>query len=247
VILSVPSKVLRGLDDVDKVMEFWNKVFEADAELCGRSLLQRNGGRPERITCDRQISAGYMHSGYPVMTHMDVEEFIVTLKDRPDKSWGFFHEFGHNHQDGDWTFDGTVEVTVNLFSLYATEKLYNLPIGATHDACSEKTRNERRDAYFAKGSNFEQWKSAPFLALTMYIDIQEEFGWEPFRKDFQEYLQLPKDEKPKNDGEKRDQWMIRLSKTVNKNLAPYFDKWGVPVSQRAKDSVKPLPVWNPYE
>lgn len=30
---------------------------------------------------------------------------------------------GHNHQNADWTFDGTVEVTENLFSLYAFEKI----------------------------------------------------------------------------------------------------------------------------
>jgi hypothetical protein len=29
---------------------------------------------------------------------------------------GQFHEAGHNHQIGEWTWDGTGEVTVNFFS-----------------------------------------------------------------------------------------------------------------------------------
>ena len=34
------------------------------------------------------------------------------------KVWGQFHEAGNNHESSHRTFDGTVEVTVNLFTLY---------------------------------------------------------------------------------------------------------------------------------
>ena len=43
---------------------------------------------------------------------------ILTNGDGKTKSWGFFHEMGHNHQQPDWTFDGTGEVTNNVFVLY---------------------------------------------------------------------------------------------------------------------------------
>ncbi|HBT75633.1 MAG TPA: hypothetical protein DEB39_01630 [Planctomycetaceae bacterium] len=42
------------------------------------------------------------------------------------------------------------------------------------------------------------------------------------------------------------QWLVRLSRRVGKNLGPYFDRWGVPVSQSAKDTIKGFPVWLPY-
>jgi hypothetical protein len=45
----------------------------------------------------------------------------------------------------------------------------------------------------------------------------------------------------------RDQWMIRLSRAVGRNLAPFFDLWGVPISQQARDAVQHLPVWLPPE
>ncbi|MDR0871609.1 MAG: M60 family metallopeptidase [Planctomycetaceae bacterium] len=247
-VLSVPSRYLRTLDDPDKVMEFWNEVLDWDADLCGQP---KERVRPERITCDRQISAGYMHSGYPVMTWMDVEPYFLSLKDNPNKGWGFFHEFGHNHQASDWTFDGTGEVTVNLFALYVFEKIFNLkPAQAQEKALgsghSPTARKAKREKYFADGSPFEKWKSDPFLALIMYTDLQEKFGWEPFKNVFREYRQLKPEERPKTDDDKRGQWLMRMSQEVKHNLSGYFDRWGVPVPQWAKDAVKDLPEWNPY-
>ena len=91
--------------------------------------------------------------------------------------------------------------------------------------------------------DFEKWKSDPFLALVMYIQIQQEFGWDPFRKVFREYLALPKKERPNTDAEKRDQWMIRMSRQVEKNLAPFFQLWGIPLSEEAISETNNLPVW----
>jgi hypothetical protein len=92
---------------------------------------------------------------------------------------------------------------------------------------------------------FNKWKSDPFLALAMYIQLQEAFGWETYMRVFKEYSQLPASERPKNDDEKRDQWLVRFSKAAGKNLGPFFDEWGVPVSNGAKEQVAHLPVWMP--
>jgi hypothetical protein len=81
----------------------------------------------------------------------------------------------------------------------------------------------------------------------MYVELIEEFGWQAFRDVFAEYRSLSPNERPRSDDEKRDQWMCRFSKRVGKNLGPFFDQWGVPVSQTAKDSIADLPVWLPTE
>lgn len=99
-------------------MRHRQRVMDAAADL---ATIPRARRRPERIVTDRQISAGYMHSGYPIMTHLDAAAFMTDLADLGDHGWGPYHEIGHNHQSGDWTFDGTVEVTVNLFTLYILE------------------------------------------------------------------------------------------------------------------------------
>ncbi len=54
--------------------------------------------RPERMAHDVDISAGYMHSGYPVMTFLDVVDSTLVFPMTGPGHWGHFHEFGHNHQ-----------------------------------------------------------------------------------------------------------------------------------------------------
>ena len=100
-------------------------------------------------------------------------------------------------------------------------------------------------AYVKGGSDFASWKRRPGLALWMYLLVQDEFGWEPFQKVFAEYAALPDAERPKNDAQKRDQWMVRLSRTVGRNLGPYFETWGVPTSNEARESIADLKPWLP--
>ncbi len=244
IIVTVPSETIRNLDNPSELMDFWDKVMDADADL---SAIPRKRLRPERIVADLQISAGYMHSGYPIMTHLDAAPLVVNLqKLQKDGSWGHFHELGHNHQVGDWTFDGTGEVTVNLFSMYVYEKVVGINKMLGHGALSNPQEvKSKLLKYLSNGAKFEQWKSDPFLALIMYIQMIDEFGWDAFKRVFAEYKNLPQSERPKNDDQKRDQWMIRFSKSVGKNLGPFFTKWGVPTSQKAKDEIANMPIWLP--
>ena len=64
----------------------------------------------------------------------------------------------------------------------------------------------------------------------MYIELQQGFGWDTYKKVFAEYRRLPDAERPKTDQEKRDQWMVRFSRAVGRNLGPFFQAWGVPTS-----------------
>jgi hypothetical protein len=244
-IITVPSHLIRELDDPKAVMQFWNDVLDADAELAGWA---KKRIRPERIVADRQISVGWMHAGYPVMTQTRTERGLVDLAYLAEKGdrWGFFHELGHNHQaPRDWTFDGTVEVTVNLFTLHNFLKQYNIPISETRPEMRPEVRKSAKEKHLAAGAPFDKWKRDPFLALTMYLELIDEFGWESFKAVFAEYRGRSAEERPRNDDEKRDQWMCRFSKKVGKNLGPFFDQWGIPVSQAAKDSIADLPVWLP--
>lgn len=246
IILSVPSSAIRNLEDPEALMRFWDDVLNSIADL---AAIPRERERAERIVADVQISAGYMHSGYPIMTHLDAGavERSVSLAQMKQGSWGHFHELGHNHQVGDWTFAGTGEVTCNLFALYCGEVLCGLPPGSGHDAMDPVRVAERLKKHLATRASFQRWKDDPFLALTMYHQLRMEFGWEPYRKVFAEYQTLSKAERPKNDDEKRDQWMVRFSRTVGKNLGPFFEAWGVPTSEGARASIKDLPDWMPVD
>lgn len=246
VVLTVPSDVVRNLDEPEQLMQFWDRVIVTCDDLSGKPAQARK----QRYVTDVQISAGYMHSGYPIMTHLDVASLMVDLPRivgfRVDGVWGFFHEMGHNYHSDDWTFDGTGEVTCNLFTLYVFETVCARK-GVFHEKVPPKSQREMLARYQRGGRQFDEWKRDPFLALIMYVQLQEAFGWEPFKKVFAEYRELPSSERPKNDDQKRDQWMVRFSRAVNRNLGPFFQAWGVPTSSEARSRVANLPAWMPKE
>ncbi len=243
VILSIPSEVARKIDDPTAIMEHWARVLDADAELAG---IPAQRPCPQRYVADVQISAGYMHSGYPIMTHLDAATFMTDKKGLVDSGWGPYHEMGHNHQDGMWTFDGTGEVTCNIFTLYVLENVCNV-----EDASRQKVFGDdaarARAKYFAEGARFQKWQSDPFLALQMYAQLRLAFGWDIYRKVFAEYAALPRAERPRSEEQKRDQWMVRMSRATGRNLGPFFEAWGVPIGQEARDSINQLPAWMPDE
>ncbi len=248
-IVTTVSREVRKLDDPAAVAETWDRALDLSAELAAWPSTVR--ASPERFVVDRQIEAGYMHAGYPLMAHLDQKSRLVNAEhlrtcayEWTQSTWGFYHEVGHNHQNYDWTFDGTVEVTVNLFTLYIYEFLCGIPLAENWRGTPE-FRAELMAKYDFDTPDFERWKSDPFLALVMYQQLQQEFGWDAYRQVFAEYLALPETERPKSDDAKRDQWLVRFSRQVGRNLGPFFEAWGVPTSRAARNLIAYLPVWMP--
>lgn len=248
VIISVPTSSAKKIQDPAALMAFWDEMMKDCYAFYAAPI--RN--RPERYCPDLEIGGGYMHSGYPIMTHIDVADTFCDLAKLRSKShtWGFYHEMGHNFQQSAWTWDGTGEVTNNLFSLYGNEKLNGVTpdtYGDAHPAMAPKAVKDRLTKYLADGAHYDKWRSDPFLALSMYVQLREQFGWEPFTRLFEEYRSLRADEQPKTDIDKRDHWMVRFSKIVHKNLGPFFVAWGVPTTEAARKSIADLPAWMPSD
>ena len=230
-ILSVPSAAVRALENPQEVAEFWDEVVSSHCELAGIEVPDR----PERFVADRQISAGYMHSGYPIMTGVDVATpgngklaRVVDVQDLKNRgSWGHFHELGHNRQRRWWTFDGTGEVTCNLFSLHAGEVLCGIDPWENGWLRGQKDKAKQ---YIEEGANFAKWKSNPGIALVSYAQLQKEFGWDPFTKVFAEYEATANSERPKDNQTKMDEWVRRMSVAINRDLRPFYQSWGMPLS-----------------
>ncbi|RMH02779.1 MAG: hypothetical protein D6702_07720 [Planctomycetota bacterium] len=246
-ILTLPSAAIRDLEEPARLARFWDRVVEAHCWLGARPL----PARPERFVADVQISAGYMHSGYPIMTWLDVTRpaagrrlGLVVDVERLERegSWGHFHELGHNRQRPEWTFAGTGEVTCNLFSLHAGDVVCGIDPWENPWLLGQK---KKVAPYLAEGADFARWRRDPGLALVFYAQVVHEFGWEPFRRVFAEYEALPAAERPRTDEEKRDQWLVRLSRATGRNLGPFFRRWGIPVGREAQDEVDDLPRWMP--
>jgi hypothetical protein len=241
IILTVPAHEVRGIENMEPIALKWEEVLKACANLAGLTTRER----PERFVSDVQISVGYMHSGYPIMCFLDAPPFLLNPERWKAEGWGPFHELGHNHQVSDWTFEGTGEVTNNLFTLYVLDKVCGKAV-EDDERFLQSTRDARwKDHVQNHDASFERWKNDPFLALLLYVDVQQEYGWEPFERVFREYRSLKDHERPKTDADKRDQWMTRLSRACNADLSMLFAAWGVPVSDAARAAVTGLKRYEP--
>lgn len=241
-VLTVPASAVRGLDDPQALLQFWDRVLDADAAL---SNFSPDRPRAERIVFDRQISAGWMHSGYPIMAHLaSVEEGIDLARLSTEGSWGIFHELGHNHQWRPWVLPGTTEANVNLFSVYAMEEIVGRSRDVAHSALDPTRRADRLAAYLATGPDFAQW--SVWTALEMYLQLEEAFGWAPYSTAFTAYRNLSGAEVPRNDPARIDAWMVQMSQAVGRDLSAFFVAWGHPVSPEAVDEVSMLPAWTDH-
>jgi hypothetical protein len=170
---------------------------------------------------------------------------MVTFGRLKFPGWGFYHEIGHNHQRGTFTFDGTGEVTNNVIGMYCYHEVLKKDWLIGHPAITPEARKQNIDQIKRASDKWQTWKSDPFLALTTYIQIMQEFGWESWRKYLHSFADTSYGPAPKDDADARDQFLIRYSKIVNKNLSPFFDFWGIPVSASAKEQVSKLETWMP--
>ncbi|MEM1442668.1 MAG: M60 family metallopeptidase, partial [Verrucomicrobiota bacterium] len=243
-IIAIPSDFIRDLDDPDAVMEVWDEIIEKSAELV---VVDRVSYRAERIIFDRQTAAGAMHSSYPVAAHQDKSavQAVDAHALKTDGNWGFFHEYGHNHQHNLWALPGTGETTCNLWSVYLYEELVGKNRNETHRAIRPLDRKQRLNAYFEGGAQFEEGWSV-WTALETYLMVQEAFGWEPFMAVFDEYNQLAPSDRPKGQEEINDQWVIRLSKACGMNLEPFWATWNLPMTEGVAKELKDLPIWEDH-
>ncbi|MBV8253698.1 MAG: hypothetical protein JO154_13905 [Chitinophaga sp.] len=257
IILTLPDSVMQQVTDPEKVMKIWDRIIGGIMEL---AQYPQPVYRPQRMVIDEHMGGGYMHSGYPIMVHHSPSTGMLSANIivNPEKllvpseggaNWGFFHEIGHNMQSSDWSFEGTGEVGCNFFALYCFDRLTGGRNGA-HEEVSNKRTMEMMQQYFAKGADFEKWKQDPFLALILFRQLQEGFGWEAFKTFFRNCQTLAKQDPTgsyaKTEEQKRDLWAREFSKIAGRNLAPFFEYWGVPISSSVKEELKSLPGWMPY-
>ena len=111
--------------------------------------------------------------GYPVVSHLDIadptnDSFV--LSGNWSNFWGIYHEIGHNLQRDAWTFEGALEVTCNIFSMYC---MYHVT-GDSPMKCEwvQLQMPGIRNALVSGDYNFASWKSDPGIAIGMPIFLQ---------------------------------------------------------------------------
>lgn len=253
VAISFPADWIRELDDPSSLMDYWDGVVALHDQLGGYAELRK---MPERINVDCQISVGLFHAGYPTQGPQDRCRGVVDLPQlHSTGNWGWFHELGHEAQrrpDKVWgwsnpyTFDGSIEVTVNLYSAHAFDQLgMRDRRGWTWTANAETVEEKARD-FLAAGGTYAKGSAAEKLA--MHLQVRHAFGWDVYREVLAGYSKqqdADPSQLPRSEQAKRDAWLVRMSQATGRNLAPFYGKvWGIPLSPEAIKTVEGFPDWS---
>lgn len=236
-VVHAPALAAETLGSPGALMATWDEILDADATLAG---IDPQRPRAERFVVDRQISAGWMHSGYPIMAHLESAPEVLDVDAmRSVGAWGPLHELGHNHQNLDWVLPGTTESSVNLWSVYASEEVLGIDRDAAHPAIAPSERSERVAAWLA-GSD-RDW--SVWMALETYLQLQEAFGWSFYSDLFGRYLALGPSSRPGDDDERVQLFIRMASETAQRDLTAFFAAWGLEADAETATAVAGLDPW----
>jgi hypothetical protein len=228
-------------------MSYWDRVMDQEDFLLGYPNVTSNWravkGRAERFVVDAQISAGWMHSGYPVMAYQSVSGNQINLTHLLwEGEWGPYHEYGHNHQHADFIVPYSTEVTVNLFSAFVQESVNGIPVSGSdaYDMCADKIRD------YLAAPDFESIVSADvWLHLNFFLVYKYAFGWSTIRSVLSSYaLGDGTDYSDYSDYQKVDPLIIKLSRAAGKSLVGWADAWQYPITATARNALSTLPAWD---
>lgn len=232
------SKILKNLNktQLDALINYYDSLVIAHDILLGFSEHLRYA--KHRFVTDIQISAGYGHSGFPIMMYWDVVKPSPTQID----IWGNGHELGHNCQQEPFSSRFGGEVTVNLFTVHSFElqfphKLDRLE--SAYDAVIEK---------FKKGTlNYDNEKDV-FLQVIFLLQMKDYAGWQPYKKLYTLLRSISEEErrqKFKTAEDKLDFFYINISKFANTDFKRHFQNWKLPISAQAQNIVANMQLAQP--
>lgn len=259
IIVTVPAADALTLEHPEQLMAKWDEIAEHYDRLVGvapdRDVPHRSPDNPQRLVADIQISAGWMHSGYPIMFFEGVTaREAVDIHVIQTNAWGFWHELGHNYQQIPWFWEPIVEVSVNLHSLHI-QLAYGNRSRLFETDKNGKTYYDKAIEFVNSdyaGKNFEH--TGFFERLVMIKQLQMVYGWQFYSDLHIAYRELPVDQVSMDeDGDelmKIDLFVYMASKVSGNDLSVFFDKWGFPVTEEAREKVAALrlpapetPIW----
>ncbi|XP_072302105.1 TRPM8 channel-associated factor homolog [Eucyclogobius newberryi] len=244
IILTVPSDVVRAMDLPDEVAALWDKIMRAVADL---AAIPPKFKRKERFVCDVQISAGLLHAGYPVMAHTPKAAVVTSLSEIQKQGlWGPIHELGHNQQRWKTEFrPHTKEATCNLWSVYVHETVLGVSKDMYQAAeLTEEYRNGIIQKYVNDGKKLDDWNT--WVALETYLQLQEKFGWEPFKKVFAAYHTMDDSTIPSDNPGKMNLYAVTFSQVVGMDLTGFLKSWAWPIDGVTEQKLSNLPAWTDH-
>jgi len=144
-------------------------------------------------------------------------------------TWGPWHELGHMHQQGSWTWSELTEVTVNIYSIAVEKALGVNPTRLTSQGEWTNAAN-----YLAKplsDKDFNASGVSVWLRLCMFQQLKLAFGDAFYH---QLHRLARRDANRPSTTDTRMRWfMVNASRSAGRNLSGFFKTWGLKLSTPA--------------
>ena len=141
-------------------------------------------------------------------------------------TWGPWHELGHMHQQGSWTWSELTEVTVNIYSIAVEKALGVIPTRLTSQGEWTNAAN-----YLAKPSSDKDFNASSvsvWIRLCMFQQLKLAYGDAFYH---QLHRLARRDINRPNTTDTRMRWfMVNASKASGRNLSGFFKAWGLKLS-----------------
>ncbi|MDN3185243.1 putative mucin/carbohydrate-binding domain-containing protein [Enterococcus faecalis] len=222
-----------------ELLSYWDQVVKWTNEFYGfntGAVYAAAKYLPQRI----HITNPDTGAGYASATSRRISFQIDTGASKDilstDGLWGLWHEIGHTYQTPQYKFEGMGEVTVNLSANYIKKKMgLGDRTADVKEKVAEYLSRPKEERNYLLVDNL-------FVKLSMLWTLQRVFGDEFYALVSQEYRSMTENELPSDETEDRIQKMIRtFSKVANRNLAPYFDEWGLDITNETWEICNKLP------
>lgn len=239
------------LNDMAQPLSLWNDVFKLDYNgWMGLSddapnILDRSPQGPWRGVLDIELAPGvYGHNGFPFVGYNDSEWFgaftSVKRLTTSKLTWGSYHEFGHNCQQPKvWSWSTLGETTNNLFSFKVANRI-GADYTVMHTAVNSGFPQAITYASTAGTKNFDNDAAMndPFKRMTPFVQIFEKYGYGAMTHLYTEARHAKR--LSNNDQDKRDFVYEKLCDYTHINLIPFFQAWGIQISDVSQNKVATL-------
>ncbi|SHF44274.1 M60 family metallopeptidase [Pedobacter caeni] len=229
-------------EDQDQALRLIDTALKAEDDFSGMdNSSTTHASRKLKIMVTERTS-GYMDAtSYRIRIVTASITRILKVSDLQTNGWGVWHEFGHQHQMHQWTWNSVVgEVMPNIYTLAARRVVQPGAPGLSTAQWNDV------NTFLAKPAAtriYEASSTSLITRLGLFQQLYLAFGDAFFIKVHKYYRENTIT--VANDDEEKRLFMINASKLSNTNLVSFFKSWGFTVNASVYDEINALNLPQP--
>lgn len=231
--------------DVDALIGTWDEAVEATNAMYGLKddVAGVAGKHGQRIyVSNPDTGPGYASATHDRITFQNDTKAGTELIEyglAKKAHWGFWHEIGHTYQPQDVRWSGMTEVTVNISALAVQESMgYANRLDTA--AIRSKVADFRRTPV---GQRNHSSISDLFVKVLMFDQLRRSFGDDFYPRLAQEWrVEKALGQSPETgEAALKQHFALTASKVADRDLAPFFDQWGIALTAETRAELATLP------